>query len=288
MAAEQLILAGMPARLFACTPHRLATFDCPRRYRHAYLDQPPPPRGGPWAHNVVGAVAHVALAQWFALPRAHRTPEHGADLVHENWQPLGFRDGEQSARAAGVVAGWVEGYVTGVDPRAQPVGVERTVATRTERLAVSGRVDRIDERGDELVVVDYKTGRHVPEEADARGSPALALYVLGVRRTLRRACRRVELHHLPTGTVAAVEHDDASLAEHRERAEVTAAAIGAATAELAAGADPDAAFPARPGPGCRWCDFRRVCPPGRAAAPEAASWAGLPPELGGEGANGAA
>jgi len=276
---EQLMLGGMPARLFACTPARLASFECPRRYRYAYVDQPPPPRGGPWARNVVGAVVHLALAQWYALPRPQRLPEHGADLVHENWQPYGFRDEEQSGRTAVVAAGWVERYLADVDPFAEPAGVERTVATRTERLAISGRVDRIDERGAELVVVDYKTGRHVPDEADAQDAPALALYALGVRRTLRRPCRRVELHHLPSGTVAGFDHDDASLAEHLKRAEATADAIEAAGADLASGADPDTAFPAVPSPGCTWCEFRRSCPEGRRAAPEAVPWAGLATEV---------
>ncbi|HVU90768.1 MAG TPA: PD-(D/E)XK nuclease family protein [Jatrophihabitans sp.] len=279
---EQLVLAAMPQRLFACTPSRLAAFDCPRRYRYTYLDRPPPPRGAPWAHNTVGATAHVALAQWYSLPRPHRTPEHGADLVHENWQPIGFRDAQQSARAAELTASWVERYLAGVDPRAEPVGVERTVATRSERLAVSGRVDRIDDRDGTLVVVDYKTGRSVPTTDDARGSAALALYVLATRRTLRRDCRRVELHHLPTGTVAAFEHDDASLRRHLDRAEATATDVVAATDTLAAGGDPDAVFPAVPSPGCRWCDFRRSCPEGRAAAPEAEPWAGLPDGLQGD------
>ena len=48
-----------------------------------------------------------------------------------------------------------------------------TVATRTERLAVSGRVDRLDQRGDEVVVVDYKTGRRGLTTDDARGGIAL-------------------------------------------------------------------------------------------------------------------
>lgn len=275
--SEQLMLASMPARLFACTPARLAAFDCPRRYRFTYVDRPPPPRGAPWAHNTVGAAAHVALARWWSLPRAHRVPEHGADLVHENWPNVGFRDDAQSERACELTAGWVEQYLGRLaDPSTDPVGVERTVATRTERLAVSGRVDRVDERDGQLVVVDYKTGRREPTGADAAASPALALYALGVRRTLRRECRRVELHHLPTGTVAAYEHDDGSLAEHLERAEATAAAIVTASRTLAAGADPDAAFPAAASSACQWCDFRRHCPEGRAAAPDVEPWAGLP------------
>jgi RecB family exonuclease len=275
--SEQLTLADMPVRLFACTPSRLAAFDCPRRYRFTYFDRPAPPKGPPWAHHMLGATAHVALAQWWKLSRAHRTPERGAGLVHENWQNLGFRDDRQSARAAELTAGWVQRYLTDrADAAAEPLGVERTVAMYSQRLALSGRVDRVDERAGEVVVVDYKTGRREPTEDDAGDSAALALYALGVHRTLRRDCRRVELHHLPTGRVAAFEHTAESLQRHLERAEATAQQILTATEAVSAGADPDEAFPARPAPECSWCDFRRHCPQGRAASPERPSWAGLP------------
>ena len=36
----------------------------------------------------------------------------------------------------------------------------------------------------------------------------------------------------------------------------------AAEKSLAAGADPDVAFPTNPGTICGWCDFRRACPAG--------------------------
>jgi len=280
-----LQLDGMPVRLFSCTPSRLAAFDCPRRYRFTYLDRPTPPRGAPWAHNAVGASVHNALHLWWQLPVAHRTPDEGARLVEQNWQNLGFRDDAQSLRTSVEAAGWVERYLeagprqVGVEARSEPIGVERTVAARTRRLAISGRVDRIDERGEELVVVDYKTGRRPLTEDDARGSQALALYVLGVRTTLRRPCCRVELHHLPTGTVAAFDHTDASLSRHVARAEATAEDIVTATDTLAAGADVDDVFPAVTSPGCSWCDFRAHCPEGRAASRNVESWAGLGSEL---------
>ena len=143
-------------------------------------------------------------------------------------------------------------------------------------LAVSGRVDRIDQRGDELVVVDYKTGRAVLTTDDARGSMALALYALAAARTLRRACTRVELHHLPSGTVASFEHTERSLANHVRRAEDIAEDITAATQKVAAGTDPDDAFPAVPGRQCGWCDFRPACPVGQAATPAREPWSFLP------------
>lgn len=273
MSAETL--PGMPRRLFTCTPSRLAGFDCPRRYRFTYIDRPTPQRGRPWAHNTVGAVVHLALARWWSLPRAMRTPAEGRRLVEQCWQSDGFRDDEQAAHWRSVAASWVAQYLEDIDSAHEPIGVERTVAATTGALAITGRVDRVDDRGEELVVVDYKTGRREPGSDDARGSLALALYVLAVRRTLRRACRRVELHHVPTGTVAAFEHTDESLARHIARAEATADDIVAATDTLASGADPDAVFPPNPRPSCAWCDFRSHCPEGRAVSGEYESWAGL-------------
>ncbi len=56
---------------------------------------------------------------------------------------------------------------------------------------MSGRIDRLDDRrgadgSGELVVVDYKTGRHVLTTDDARTSLPLALYALAAERVLRR------------------------------------------------------------------------------------------------------
>jgi hypothetical protein len=273
--AGQLQLAAMPRRLFSCTPSRLVAFDCPRRYRMTYLDRPTPPRGAPWAHNTVGAVVHLALHMWWQLPMVQRSPDHGGRLVERSWHDDGFRDSDQSATWRSRARDWVVHYLQDVDPGHDPVGVERTVAVATERLALSGRVDRIDDRNGELVVVDYKTGRHVSNRDDARSSLALAVYALAAARTLRRRCFRVELHHLPSGTTAAYTHTPESLARQVERAEATSDDIIAATDTLGSGADPDDVFPPIPGPSCSWCDFRRRCPEGMAASIERTSWSGL-------------
>lgn len=271
---ETLPLTGL-RRLFACTPSRLAAFDCPRRYRFRYLDRPAPSKGAPWAHNTLGAVVHLALHRWWSAPAAQRTPERGGVLVERNWAEDGFSDRAQSVQWRSLARGWVLGYLRGVDPHREPLGVERTIATRTESLAVSGRADRIDDRDGTLVVVDYKTGRHVPSDSDARSSPALALYALATSSVFRRECHSVELHHLPSGTVARAEHSADSIARQVARAEATAADIVAATDTLAAGAAADEVFPPRPGPGCSWCDYRRHCPAGQAASVERTPWSGL-------------
>ncbi|MET7328765.1 PD-(D/E)XK nuclease family protein [Nonomuraea sp. NPDC005650] len=298
-AQGQLPLDGMPRRLYSCTPSRLnAWLDCRRRYRFSYLDRPQPSKGPAWAHNSVGASVHNALAGWWREPYDRRTPLTAAILVTNGWIAEGFRDVEQSAHWLGRARDLVSGYVATLDPGDDPVGVERTVATRTKVIAVSGRIDRLDRRGDELVVVDYKTGRRPLTPDDARSSLALAVYAVAASTVMRAPCRTVELHHLPTGEILEWRHTEESLARHIRRAEDVATeaseaderyrALVAPSARKAAAAgerqsagpaavpdEVDELFAPSPGPICSWCDFRRHCPEGRSAAPDRNSWDGL-------------
>jgi putative RecB family exonuclease len=275
----QLGFAGMPERLFVCTPSKLGAYvDCPRRYRYSYVDRPTPPKGPPWAHNSLGASVHTALKNWYAVSADRRAPGVLPTLLKATWVREGYRDVDQERATYLQALSWLESYVTTLDPHQEPLGVERVVATKTSVLAFNGRADRIDGRrgpdGPEAVIVDYKTGRSGLDAGDARGSQALALYAYAAQRVFRRPCHRVELHHLPTGTVAGHDHTEESLNRQVARAEDTARDIVAAEKAVAAGADPDAEFPVNPGAICGWCDFRRVCPAG-AQVPAKEPWSAV-------------
>jgi putative RecB family exonuclease len=296
MVMEQLGFEGMPRRLYSCTPTRLTTWlDCPRRYRMSYLDRPAPPKGPPWAHNSLGASVHNTLAGWWRLPLSRRTVQAAGTLLTQGWIGEGFAGEAQSARYRDWARSLVEEYVSGLDPADEPIGVERTVATRTDKIAVSGRIDRLDSRpraasaedagaegagaeGTELVVVDYKTGRHLLSVDDARSSLALAIYALAASRALRRDCHRVELHHLPSGQVLAWEHTDESLQRHLRRAEEVAGECADADERMRSPLPRekyDEVFPPRTGPACGWCDYQRSCPEGQAAAAQHRPWDAL-------------
>jgi hypothetical protein len=267
---------GMPTRLFRASPSRLlAWLDCPRRYRMQYLDRPSPASRPQRGHTSVGVAVHNALRDWWDLAPERRTPEAAAELVRGSWIDVGFRDPEQSLEWRERAQAQVAAYVDDVDPTTQPLGIERTVSLKTETLALQGRVDRLDDRGSELVVVDYKTSRHAPTDDDARTSLPLALYAAAVWKMFRRRCVRVELHHLPTGTVAAHEHTGESLKRKIEEAESIARDARRAEADYAEFGVDSGRFPANVGPLCQWCDFRAHCPTGQAYGPEKSNWAAL-------------
>ncbi|MEU6697938.1 PD-(D/E)XK nuclease family protein [Pseudonocardia sp. NPDC046786] len=260
--------------LHRVTPARLDTWDaCPRRYRMLHVDRPAPARGGAFAHTTLGAVVHLALRSLASLPAHRRTPAQAAALVGKHWNGEGFRDDAQAARYRDRAADWLAAAAEGPAGTAEPVAVERWVSAPVGSLLVEGRIDRLDAGPDGgLRVVDFKTGRRVPTDTDARDSRQLALYAVAAGEVFHRRCRQVELHHVPTGTVAVWEHDDSSLAGHVSAAEATAGRAADAVAALAAGAGPDEAFPPRTGEQCGTCPVRRHCADGRAAVPEPRPW----------------
>ncbi len=261
----ELPLEGMPQRLVKVSPAKLGTWqDCPKRYRMAYVDRPAPPKGPAWAHNSFGSSVHTALKQWFSLARHERRPEAAQALVDRNWVGDGYRDAAQAGQHRDRAGAMVARYVADLDPDFDPLRVEWTVSVRHDPAALEGRIDRVDDRDGELVVVDYKTGRRPPGDDGARGVLALAVYAAAVARWLRRPCLKVELHHLPTGEVVSHEYTPETLERQLDRA-------ADLTTELRDARD----YPARPGALCEWCDFLRVCEEGRSAAQPKEPWAGL-------------
>ena len=247
-----------------------------------YLDRPALPRGGAWAHTGMGAALHNALRSLWDAPLHRRTPDAAILLLRKGWPVDGFRDDAQRAATLAMACAWMRAYVERLDVSDEPRGVERVVALRTRQLSLSGRVDRLDEREGELVIVDYKAGRHLLSPDDARSSMAMALYALAASATLRLPCTRVELHHLPSGEVHGYDHTPESLARILGRAEDVAEDAVLATRQIEAGRDRDDAFPANPSRGCTWCDFQRHCEPGKAMGVRRDPWDGLPDEVRGD------
>ncbi|MBK7722743.1 MAG: PD-(D/E)XK nuclease family protein [Austwickia sp.] len=266
----------MPMPLYAASASRLLTWlTCPRQYRLRYLDRPAPPRRSPRAHTTVGLVTHAVLRGFWELPPPHRRPADVVELVRSHWSDQGFRDDEQARRWQRRVTQEVIEYLRAADRTLEPLGLERTVAFRTDTAAFVGRIDRLDDRDGALVVVDYKTGRVPCVEEDARTSLPMALYLMAVRRIWRRPASRVELHHVPTATVAGHDHDDASLDRKLAEAHSLVADVRRADAAYLADGPESARFAPRISALCAWCDVRSHCPPGQAYGPERADWAGL-------------
>ena len=259
------------------SPSALNTWmNCRRQYFYQYVERKPTSKAK--AHFSLGNSLHAALRD-YAMPLdtpldAPRTP---AELLEKNWQTAGYRDADMSNTVKSVAHVWLEQYVLN-EGEFSPVGVERSVEYPRNGYILNGRIDRIDRRvidgQEQLVIVDYKTGKGVPDEAEARGSLALAFYAVAAWRLLKTPCHRVELHHLPTGTRAVATHSDESLARHGARLDALALEVIEARERHSATAAVDM-FEPTPSALCRWCDFRDFCAEGQLQGDAVEPWQGV-------------
>lgn len=266
-------------RLYPVSPTKLGVWlDCPYRFFLQYVEKRP--SKGVWAHLSLGNSIHAVLRDWFDRPIDKRTKPDLASAMGAAWIDVGYRDGEQSEQWRGRATHMVGEYLDTVDPQFTPFSTERSLGARSDVVTITGRIDRLDERAEpseQLVVVDYKTGRQPSSEDEARSSLALAAYVACVRQSLRRPCSRVELHHIPTATRAVWEHTEESLGRQLDRIDRIGREMSGAEQSWAEGhGDLATLFPANPSRVCGWCDFRSECAEGQQASSPLDAWAGLP------------
>lgn len=219
---------------------------------------------------------HAALKKWWDLPVEDRTLDAGAELVQRNWDARGYRDDAQSEAWQERGKVMVRAYLVDVDPDAEPITRETNYSILTEHLNLSGRVDRLDERDGELVVVDYKTGKSVSSEDEVRSSQAMALYAAAAAYRHKLPCYEVELHHVPSNTIASWRHTPESI--ERQLARMDEIGLEAMTAEQDAVSAPDSVddiFVANPGPLCAYCPYLSQCPDGSANFTKRDPWAAL-------------
>lgn len=269
MAAQQ--------RLVRVSASKLSTWlDCPRRFLLTYVERGP---RGSWAHLSYGNAIHLALRDAYGDEESSDLSSQA--LIDRHWRADGFRDEQQAEQWRAEAVDLVERY-RAAGPGRVVHSTERTLGARTDRIVIDARVDRIDridhaDGSEELVIVDYKTGRRPSTETEARTSIALAFYATAAQQSLRRSCATVELHHLPSGERVAWTHDEASLARHLTRAEEIAMemqqAIDSYEGSDGSAQARDALFPPRPGPLCGWCDAHAACADAWGSPKE--PWAGL-------------
>jgi RecB family exonuclease len=211
----------------ALSPSSIATWkQCPRRFFYEKILRLPTEPG---LEAVAGSFVHEVLEHLMRLPPQDRTAESARTLATRLWAEfavnaeshfadLGLDEAQTKDFKRRAWAG-VTGYFAIEDPsRVDVVATEQEVEAELDGAPLFGIVDRLERRGDQLVVSDYKTGKapkwqdEIDEKLeqlrlyaailDALGTPVSTLRLLFVSPQLGAAAKANRCDEAATAAMA--------------------------------------------------------------------------------------
>jgi len=225
---------------------------CPLKYHYVHILRIPLRQH----HSIVyGSALHKAV-EFYLRRRAVGNFTPLEDLLRafeDAWRNEGFltREHEEQRKRAGIAA-LTRFYHEEEASGQKPADVEREFGFNLGSNRVRGRVDRVDETPEGLVIVDYKSSDVTEQKAAdkrVRESLQLKIYALAEKEMTGQLPARVELRFLESGLTGRHTPTVTDLAEAREAIEAAAAGIRARR------------FEATPGyQVCRYCAYNQICP----------------------------
>lgn len=244
--------------VFKLSPYSIGIYQqCPRRYKHHYVDGLIRQYRKPWPWLTLGQNVHDTLADFLRIiPNEKRTTETIENLLRNKWRQNreGFANGEEERQWGEKALAQLRLFVNTQKVDVQPFLLEKFhEAPVTKDLIINGRIDRIDRVDNgSLHIIDYKTG-NMPEKVD---SFQLLLYVLILSRTLSYPVSKASYLYLVDGVWHTFSIAESDMQDAQNKI------LGIAR-EIELERD----YPEVAGSLCRLCDFLEICGAGREFQP---------------------
>jgi DNA helicase II / ATP-dependent DNA helicase PcrA len=221
---------------------------CPMKYLFQYAGGL---RGGPHADMTFGNVMHTTVKDFVAaMKQGHRPSLKEVLAIYEReWSSAGFPDQYQEKEYKKTGCEQLTAfYRTYTKAPAEVMFQEKSFELPLDHdVVVTGRIDQINRLNGSVEIVDYKTGK--PRDRQKTDvSLQLSVYALAAREALELEAERVVFYNLASNEAVSTTRRPKALQELKEEIYETADLIRAQQ------------FTARPGFGCRYCDFKPVCP----------------------------
>lgn len=242
------------------SPSSASTFEqCPRRWKYRYIDRLPDPPGD---KALVGTFVHRVLEELMAFPGPDRNLAAARRLARDVWPEIEADPAyialelevDQGRRLRWDAWRLIEAYFAMEEPDQVDV-VEREQRVECELAGVPfvGVVDRVERRGERLLVTDYKTGKAPTARYEAGRLHQVQLYAAALDSIGERP-DAARLLYLGSRSIEAAVTDD-SLRAAVDSIGVTWSRINEA--------QQTESFPPQTGPLCGWCPYSEQCPEGR-------------------------
>jgi len=233
---------------------------CPRKWRHRYVDRLPDPPGEP---ALVGTFAHLVLEHLLQLPEGDRSQDAAKQLARSHWseieqepdyQALNLND-EQSKSFRWKAWEAIAGLWALENPDETEVhATEHEVQVDIAGVPFRGIIDRVDVVDKALVISDYKSGKAPSDRFRHRPLKQVLLYAAAVEASLGQRPLGARLLYLGQRTLG--------VRVTPQNLEQVTTELTSTWSSLTSDCESND-FDTSTGPLCAWCPFLSECPDGQ-------------------------
>ncbi len=229
---------------------------CPLQYRYRYMLRIPEADAPALSF---GSSVHRALERFYKQIRdtGRGTQQELLDMFDASFIPVGYVNREQRVKEHQHGRRILSRYYEHFHPEHGDIlTVENMFSLKLypdeeKQYVISGKVDRIDKKGERVEVIDYKTGK-MPDEAKLKKSLQLGMYALAVmdKQWLNIAQDRIVVtyYYLDADKKFSLEGKLYDTTQVRDKIVDTLQLVERGE------------FPPQKGVHCDWCSFKPICP----------------------------
>jgi len=231
------------------SPSKLGLYEnCPKKYWFSYVLKIPGERK---TYFTLGSVVHTVIELITQQLKAGEvlSEDEALTILESRWRSgaYEFTSKEQQDRA--VAEEMIRNFLVHQGTKDSTiVDIEKWISLDIEGRTIRGKVDRIDDVGETLEVIDYKSSKNRTSRPQLKKDFQMALYKLGVDNAFQKPVSQVGHWYLRMDQEWMVELTDEELEAVRQRAVAVMESIEAGQ------------FEATPGyQSCRYCDYGELC-----------------------------
>jgi len=126
-------------------------------------------------------------------------------------------------------------------------GLELDFNFKVGPCTIKGKIDRVDDLGDSIELVDYKTGQPKDNKLSTEDKEQLLIYQMAAQELFTEPIKKLTYYYLDNGSTVSFLGDEADLQQMKQKISTNFQAIQ------------ESSFPPRPSLLCRHCDFKDIC-----------------------------
>ncbi len=225
---------------------------CPLKYKYVHILKVPIL---PHHAVVYGNSLHKSVQHYFRRKMEGNSVTLGEliEVFERVWVSEGFLTREHEEQRLKVGRSVMEQFYRREEAQGvMPTYIEKEFSFFLDNNRIAGRWDRLDERDNEAVIIDYKSSE-IRQQKDAneraRGSLQLSIYALAYYERFGKVPEKVELHFLDSGFVGSDRKQMEDLEE--TKAKIRKVAEGIRRRDFSAKPEYLA---------CRYCAYTLACP----------------------------